>query len=78
MILSDAELFWDRVYMIYTLQPLKGYYQSTCINCPAIWNVQYSYKTGTTITRRMARIGKANVPQGLQKMWSEIYINKTL
>lgn len=78
VILSGAELFWDIVYMIYTLQPVKGCYQSTSTNCPVIWNVQYSYKTGTRITRRMVRIGKANVAQCLQKMWPEIYINKTL
>lgn len=69
MILSGAELFWDRVYRIYIyiLQPVNGCYQSTCTNFPVIWNVQYSYKTGTRITWRMVRIGKANVPQSLEK-----------
>lgn len=42
--LTDAELFRDRVYRLNILQPVKGYYQSTCIVFPVIWNVHIVIK----------------------------------
>lgn len=68
----DADFFLERVYMINTLQPVKGY-----IQLYEMFNIHCSYKTYTRITRRMVRIGKTNVPHSLQKMWSEKYLNKT-
>lgn len=61
------------MYRINTLQPMKGY-----IQLYEMFNIHCGYKTCTRILWRMVRIGKANVPQCLQKMWSEKYLYKIL
>lgn len=65
--------FLERVYMINTLQPVKGY-----IQLYEMFNIHCSYKTYASESQgQWLGLVRPMFHTVYKKMWSEIYMNKT-